>query len=55
MNQYVQIDNLKKISTLVIYRLILKNMKFYPSKNRLEILDAVIEEFRDNKNIKGAE
>ncbi|KAL4461041.1 hypothetical protein ABPG74_016513 [Tetrahymena malaccensis] len=37
------------LTTKTMYRLLLKNMKYYPSKNRFQIMMAVREEFRENK------
>eukprot|EP01017_Pseudomicrothorax_dubius_P045627 TRINITY_DN7910_c0_g1_i4.p1 TRINITY_DN7910_c0_g1~~TRINITY_DN7910_c0_g1_i4.p1 ORF type:complete len:112 (-),score=22.24 TRINITY_DN7910_c0_g1_i4:151-486(-) len=45
-------EELFKLSVRSLYRLLLKNMKYYPSKNRHEILIAVKEEFHENKNLK---
>lgn len=36
-------DILSKLSTKTIYRLLLKNMKYYPSKNRFGIMMAIKE------------
>jgi len=44
-------DGLAKLSTLTLYRLLLKNVKHYPSKNRFGIMMAIKEEFRDKRNI----
>ena len=43
---------IQRMSVLALYRTLLKNMKFYPSKNRFQILLATKEEFRDNLNLK---
>ena len=39
----------------MIYRLFLKNMKHYPSKNRFELLNTIQEEFHENKKLVDAE
>ncbi|EAS01473.1 complex 1 protein, LYR family protein (macronuclear) [Tetrahymena thermophila SB210] len=39
------------LTTKTIYRLLLKNMKYYPSKNRFQIMMAIREEFRENKQL----
>ncbi|KAL4506966.1 hypothetical protein ABPG72_001387 [Tetrahymena utriculariae] len=39
------------LTTKTMYRLLLKNMKYYPSKNRFQIMMAVREEFRENKSL----
>jgi hypothetical protein len=41
----------KKLALTAIYRLFLKNMKYYPSKNRFELLTSIQEEFHDNKKM----
>jgi hypothetical protein len=40
---YTKIEGFKKLTTLAIYRLFLKNMKFYPSKNRFDLLSTIQE------------
>lgn len=38
---FKKVDAFKKLSLPLIYRLFLKNMKLYPSKNRFELLTAI--------------
>jgi hypothetical protein len=38
---FQKIETFKALSTLMLYRLFLKNMKLYPSKNRFELLVAI--------------
>jgi len=38
---FQKVETFKKLTALMIYRLFLKNMKFYPSKNRFELLVAI--------------
>jgi hypothetical protein len=45
---FKKVDAFKKLSLPLIYRLFLKNMKLYPSKNRFELLTAIQEEFHTN-------
>lgn len=45
-------DEIFKLSTLTIYRMLIKNFKFYPSKNRFQIMLAMKEDFKENKNLK---
>jgi len=40
---YTKIETFKKLSTITIYRLFLKNMKLYPSKNRFDLLSTIQE------------
>jgi len=50
----MSISNLSEVNNLTVkamYRLFLKNMRYYPSKNRFEVLLAVKEEFHDHKAI----
>lgn len=42
---------LSSLSTLTLYRLLIKNMKFYPSKKRFELLLSIREEFRTNRGL----
>lgn len=51
MSQFFKVSELEKLSTLTIYRMLLKNMKHYPSKNRFGILNAIQEEFHDHKSL----
>ena len=44
--------DLTKLSTITLYRMLIKNMKYYPSKNRFNLLVATKEEFRDSRNLK---
>jgi len=44
-------EELAKLSTRTIYRLLLKNIKHYPSKNQFGIMLAIKEEFRDHRNL----
>lgn len=43
MSRFFKVGELEKLSTLGIYRMLLKNMKYYPSKNRYGILEAIQE------------
>lgn len=45
------INDIANLSAKTMYRLFMKNMIFYPSKNRFQILMAIKEEFRDNIKI----
>jgi hypothetical protein len=47
-----KVEDFKALSLLMIYRLLLKNMKFYPSKNRFDLLTTIQEEFHEKKNLK---
>lgn len=42
---FTKVETFKKLSLTMIYRLFLKNMKYYPSKNRFELLTTIQEEF----------
>lgn len=42
---FTKVETFKKLSLTTIYRLFLKNMKYYPSKNRFELLTTIQEEF----------
>lgn len=44
-------DAFRKLTLTTIYRLFLKNMKSYPSKNRFELLTSIQEEFHENKKL----
>lgn len=48
---YTHKEVLSKLSTLTLYRLLVKNLRFYPSKNRFQVLLAVKEEFRDHVDL----
>jgi len=39
------IKEVETMSVLTLYRLLIKNMQFYPSKNRFQLLIAVKEEY----------
>ena len=52
---FTKLEGFKKLSTLMIYRLFLKNMKNYPSKNRFELLAAIQDEFQAHKTLTDAE
>jgi hypothetical protein len=45
------LEEIEKMSARTLYRELFKNMRFYPSKNRFNILLALREEFRDNANL----
>ncbi len=47
----MKIDEIKKLSVLTLYRLIIKNCKYYPSKNRFQIMLAAKEDFRENRTL----
>lgn len=51
MSQYFKVAELSKLSTLTIYRMLLKNLKLYPSTNRFEIMIALQDEFRNSRKI----
>ena len=55
MSQFYKLAELEKLSMRTVYRMLLKNMKSYPSKNRFGILEAVQEEFRENRRVPEAE
>lgn len=38
---FTKVETFKKLSLIMIYRLLLKNMKNYPSKNRYDLLTAI--------------
>ena len=44
-------EEILKLSTLTIYRMLIKNFQFYPSKNRFQIMLAIKEDFKENKNL----
>lgn len=46
------LEEIEKMTARTLYRELFKNMKFYPSKNRFNILLALREEFRDHANLK---
>lgn len=48
---FTKVETFKKLSLTTIYRLFLKNMKYYPSKNRFELLTTIQEEFHENKTL----
>ena len=45
------IEAIKKMSVRTLYRLLIKNMQRYPSKNRYLILEEVIGLFRRNRGM----
>ena len=49
---YKKIETFQKLSLQMIYRLFLKNMKLYPSRNRFELLTTIQEEFHEHKLLK---
>jgi hypothetical protein len=50
-----KVETFKALSLQLIYRLFLKNMKYYPSKNRFELLTTIQEEFHENKALTNPE
>lgn len=44
-------EYLNKQSVLTLYRLLMKNMRFYPSKKRFELILSIKEEFRQNRTL----
>ena len=46
---YTKVEIFQRLSMQMVYRLFLKNMKHYPSKNRLELLHTIQDEFHQNK------
>ena len=52
---YTKVEAFKKLSTCLIYRLFLKEMRRYPSKNRFELLTAIQEEFHTNRSLTDGE
>lgn len=51
MSQYYKVAELSKISTLTMYRMLLKNLKLYPSTNRFDIMIAMQDEFHNSRKI----
>ena len=41
----------QRLSMQMVYRLFLKNMKHYPSKNRFELLHTIQDEFHEHKQL----
>ena len=44
-------EELEKLGIITIYRMLLKNLKDYPSINRYNIMMAVQDEFRENVKV----
>ncbi|CAD8161800.1 unnamed protein product [Paramecium octaurelia] len=43
------IQEIQAMSLLTLYRMLIKNVQYYPSKNRFKIMLAIKESFRDNR------
>ena len=48
MSQFFKVAELEKLSMKTIYRMLLKNLKLYPSINRYSIMVAVQDEYRES-------
>lgn len=44
-------EEIVKLSVKSLYRILLKNFQYYPSKNKFNIYLAMKDEFRENKDI----
>lgn len=51
MSQFFKVAELEKLGLITVYRMLLKNLKHYPSVNRYSIMVAVQDEFRENVNL----
>ncbi|CAD8082650.1 unnamed protein product [Paramecium primaurelia] len=45
------IQEIQAMSILTLYRMLIKNVQYYPSKNRFKIMLAIKESFRDNRQL----
>ncbi len=51
MSNFYKVAELEKLGIITIYRMLLKNLKDYPSINRYNIMMAVQDEFRENVKV----
>ena len=47
-------EEIQKLGMKTVYRLMIKDFRFYPSKNKFQIMMAMKEEFRDNQKLTDA-